>query len=115
MRHSRSLYALATAILLVLSLAPAASSDEAAPAGRVVTSTFVVTGTLPSLSRARAEALVREMGGIATASVTRNTTYLVVGENPGSKLAAAQRLGTAILNEQELLELVDSRAMGAGS
>ena len=44
MRHSRSLYALATAILLVLSLAPAAAGDETAPAARVVTSTFAVTG-----------------------------------------------------------------------
>ena len=64
-----------------------------------------VTGTLPTLSRARAEALVREMGGSVTSSVSRNTTYLVLGENPGSKLATAERLGTEILSEEQLLAL----------
>ncbi len=69
-----------------------------------------VTGTLPNLSRARAEALVREMGGAVTSSVSRNTTYLVLGENPGSKLASAERLGTEILDEGQLLALVGLEA-----
>ena len=69
-----------------------------------------VTGTLPKLSRARAEALVREMGGAVTSSVSRNTTYLVLGENPGSKLASAERLGTEILDEGQLLALVGLEA-----
>ena len=68
--------------------------------------TVCVTGTLPTLSRAKAEALVREMGGNVTSSVSRNTTYLVLGENPGSKLASAERHGTEILSETQLLELV---------
>ena len=68
--------------------------------------TVCVTGTLPTLSRAKAEALVRQMGGNVTSNVSRNTTYLVLGENPGSKLAAAERHGTEILNEAQLMELV---------
>jgi DNA ligase (NAD+) len=68
--------------------------------------TVCVTGTLPTLSRSRAEALVRQMGGNVTSSVTRNTTYLVLGENPGSKLATAERLGTEILSEEQLIALV---------
>ena len=68
--------------------------------------TVCVTGTLPTLSRAKAEALVREMGGNVTSSVTRNTTYLVLGGNAGSKLASAEKLGTEILSEEQLLALV---------
>ena len=74
--------------------------------------TVCVTGTLPTLSRAKAEALVREMGGNVTSSVTRNTTYLVSGENPGSKLASAEKLGTEILSEEQLLALVGVEEAG---
>ena len=74
--------------------------------------TFCVTGTLAGMSRAQAEARVRELGGVCTSSVTSKTKYLVAGENPGSKLATAQRLGTTILNEQEFLELVSAERRG---
>jgi len=68
--------------------------------------TFVITGVLQSMSREEAEARVKELGGRATGSVTRNTDYLVVGANPGSKLARAQELGTKQIDEQEFLRLL---------
>ena len=70
---------------------------------------FVLTGTLATVSRSRAEARIKELGGSTSPSVTRKTDYLVVGNQPGSKLEAARRLGTGLLNEEEFLEL-----LGAG-
>ena len=52
--------------------------------------TFCITGTLAGMSRSRAQARIKQLGGAATSSVTRKTTYLVVGEKPGSKVATAQ-------------------------
>jgi DNA ligase (NAD+) len=69
--------------------------------------TFVITGTLPALSRDDAQALIEAHGGKVTDSVSKKTSYLVVGENPGSKLAKAQALGTKIIGEEELRKLVD--------
>ena len=68
--------------------------------------TFVVTGTLSGFSRSESESRIKALGGKVTSSVTRNTDYLVVGESPGSKLAAAERLGTAILDETAFAELL---------
>ena len=68
---------------------------------------FVITGTLSSLSRSQAEKRVKELGGAASSNVTRKTTYLVVGKDPGSKLASAQRLGTKLLDEDAFLGLLD--------
>ncbi len=70
--------------------------------------TFVITGTLPNLSRNEAKAQIQAQGGKVTESVTKNTNYLVVGENPGSKLEKAQKLGISILNEAELLKLISN-------
>ena len=69
--------------------------------------TFCITGTLSGMSRSRAQARIKQLGGAATSSVTRKTTYLVVGEKPGSKVKTAQRLGTQIINEPALLALLD--------
>ncbi|MCI0788545.1 MAG: NAD-dependent DNA ligase LigA [Chloroflexi bacterium] len=68
--------------------------------------TFVVTGTLSGFSRSESESRIKALGAKVTSSVTRNTDYLVVGESPGSKLAAAERLGTAILDETAFAELL---------
>ena len=76
---------------------------------------FVVTGTLSSMSRSRAELRIKEMGGAVVSSVTRKTDYLVVGEVPGSKLQTAQRLGTELLDEEEFLELLDKKAQQGGT
>jgi len=72
--------------------------------------TFVITGTLPTLSREDAEAMIARHGGKATGSVSRNTSYLVLGENPGSKLEKAESLGVKIISEQELLDLIRARS-----
>jgi DNA ligase (NAD+) len=71
--------------------------------------TFVVTGTLPTMSRNQAADFIRTHGGQVTGSVSKKTDYLVVGENPGSKLGRAQSLGTKIIGEEEL------RALAAGT
>ena len=61
--------------------------------------TFVFTGTLARRSREEAEALVAEQGGKSGSSVSKKTNYVVVGTDPGSKLAKAESLGVPILNE----------------
>ena len=68
---------------------------------------FVVTGTLDSMSRSQAEGRIKELGGSAGSSVTRKTAYLVAGASPGSKLEAARKLNTPILDESEFLELLE--------
>jgi len=67
--------------------------------------TFVITGTLPTMSRDQAGAFIEAHGGKVTGSVSKKTDYLLVGENPGSKLAKAQALGTKIIGEEALREL----------
>jgi DNA ligase (NAD+) len=67
--------------------------------------TFVLTGTLPNLTREQAAELIRSHGGKVTDSVTKKTNYVVAGASAGSKLAKAQTLGIPILDEAALLEL----------
>ncbi len=68
--------------------------------------TFVVTGTLSSMSREEVEAKVREMGGKASGSVSVKTDFVIVGANPGSKYNTAKKLGVKIISEEEFLKLV---------
>jgi len=67
---------------------------------------FVFTGTLSSMTRSEAEELVRKLGGEASSSVSRRTDYVVVGENPGSKLERARQLGVKTITEEEFLRMV---------
>jgi DNA ligase (NAD+) len=67
---------------------------------------FVLTGALPSLSRQQAGDLIAAAGGRVSSSVSAKTDYLVVGEEPGSKLAKARELGTALLDERGLIDLL---------
>lgn len=67
---------------------------------------FVLTGSLASYPRSQAEARLKALGAGIGSSVTKRTTDLVAGADPGSKLARAEKLGTRILNEQEFLELI---------
>ncbi len=69
--------------------------------------TFVFTGGLQSITREQAESLVRQMGGRASGSVSKNTSYVVAGEGAGSKLAKAQQLGVPVLTEEEFLRMVE--------
>ena len=96
-----------------VSLAQAAPAEgrPAIDEGRelpLVGHSFVITGTLASMTRSRAEACIKELGGSISPNVTRKTNYLVLGAEPGSKLEAATRLGTALLKEEEFLELIGS-------
>jgi len=70
---------------------------------------FVITGRLEAFSRQEAEARVKALGGTTGSSVTKKTTYLVVGADPGSKLARAQELGTKQLTEEEFLRLLEQK------
>jgi DNA ligase (NAD+) len=72
--------------------------------------TFVITGTLPSLSRSEAKKLVESHGGKVTGSVSGSTDYLVLGKEPGSKLDQAKKRGVPTLSEEGLRQLIAERA-----
>jgi DNA ligase (NAD+) len=74
--------------------------------GKLSGMTFVVTGTLPTLSRDGVKEFIESNGGKVTDSVSKKTSYLVLGENPGSKAEKAKSLGVKILDEDELRKLV---------
>jgi DNA ligase (NAD+) len=76
------------------------------PAGALAGKTFVLTGTLPTLGRDDAGALIEAAGGKVSGSVSKKTSYVVAGADAGSKLAKAQELGLAILDEAGLLALL---------
>jgi DNA ligase (NAD+) len=72
----------------------------------VVGKTFVLTGTLPTLSRDQVKEMIEALGGKVAGSVSGKTDYVVAGEAAGSKLDKAQQLGVAILDETQLLEML---------
>lgn len=82
------------------------ASERRREGGPLEGKTVVLTGTLPVLTREEAAALVKSAGGKVTSSVSKKTDYVVVGDNPGSKLAKAEKYGTEILDEASLRELV---------
>ncbi len=89
-------------------------AEAASPRGAAILPltglTFVVTGTLPTWSRDEAHEFIKTHGGKVTGSVSAKTSYLVMGENAGSKLTKAQELGVPVLDEAGLRGLVESSA-----
>lgn len=79
----------------------------AAPTGDALAGlTFVLTGTLPDMSRDEASALIKAAGGKVTGSVSKKTSYVVAGEEAGSKLTKAQQLGVPVIDQDKLLEML---------
>ena len=84
-----------------------ASKETAKPADLPLSGqTFVLTGTLSKLTREEATEAIENLGGVVTSSVSRKTTYVLVGESPGSKLEKARRMGIPTLGEKEFLKIV---------
>lgn len=81
-------------------------SETQSGAGVLSGKTFVFTGSLPTLSRTDGEDMVRKAGGTVTSSVSKNTSYVVVGSDPGSKAEKAETLGVPILSESQFLKLL---------
>ena len=88
----------------VVAIPPAVPADD--EAGPLEGKTVVVTGTLEGFDRKSAQAAIRAAGGTAAGSVSKNTDYLLAGENAGSKLAKAQELGVEVLDEDAFRELL---------
>ena len=85
-----------------MNLKSAEKSDDM----RFMGKTFVLTGTLPTLSRTEAAKMIEDLGGKAASSVSKKTDYVVAGEAAGSKLTKAQALGITIIDEQQLLDMM---------
>ncbi len=81
-------------------------SERRAEGGPLGGKTFVITGTLPSLSRDQASAKIKRAGGKVTGSVSKKTDYVVAGDSPGSKLAKAEDLGVEVIDEAGLEKLL---------
>ncbi len=69
--------------------------------------TFVLTGTLPALSRDEASAMIKERGGKVSSSVSKKTDYVLLGENPGSKEGDAKKLGVALIDEKKFRTMLE--------
>lgn len=81
------------------------ASEKEAGDNRFDGKSFVLTGTLETLSRSDAETIIERLGGRASSSVSKKTSYVVAGENPGSKLTKAQTLGIEILTEAQFIAM----------
>ena len=86
--------------------------QSVAAGGALTGLTVVITGTLPTLSRDRATEMIERAGGRVTSSVSKATSLLVAGADAGSKLDKAKALGTAIIDEAELLRRIEAPKRG---
>ncbi len=83
------------------------TSAETVQTGKFTGMTFVLTGTLPTMTRAEASAIVERMGGKVSGSVSKKTTYVLAGEDAGSKLTKAQKLNVPVLDEEAFMRMVN--------
>ena len=98
-----------------LGITPVAARLATAPVVGVFSGkTFVLTGTLPSLSREAAAAKIEAAGGKVSGSVSKKTSYVLAGEEAGSKLEKAQALGVLVIDEAELVRLLGGGLSGGG-
>lgn len=79
---------------------------DIAPEGKFAGKSFVVTGTLESMSREDAHGKIRALGGNVSSAVSAKTSFVLAGENPGSKFEKAKRLGVKVINEKEFLKMI---------
>ncbi|MBQ7654734.1 MAG: NAD-dependent DNA ligase LigA, partial [Clostridia bacterium] len=82
-------------------------SKETAVGDKFASMTFVLTGTLPTYSRKEASDIIEKLGGKVSSSVSKKTTFVLAGEDPGSKLTKAQSLGVSVIDEEEFKKMVD--------
>ena len=101
-RHTAFLQRLAAAGVRLSGNEAEQKQENAAFAGKI----FVLTGTLPTLDRREASAMIEQAGGKASGSVSKKTDYVLAGENAGSKLTKAQELGIAIIDEETFLQML---------
>jgi DNA ligase (NAD+) len=96
--------------LLAVGVAPKnpATASAASMNENIAGKTFVLTGTLPTLTRDEASAMIEAAGGKVSGSVSKKTNYVVAGADAGSKLEKANELGVTVLDEATFRELFDS-------
>jgi DNA ligase (NAD+) len=92
--------------LLDAGVRPSLVEGRVAEKGTIAGKVFVLTGTLPNLTRAQATEKIVSAGGAVASSVTRKTDYVVAGEDSGAKLEAARSLGVPVIGEAELLQML---------
>jgi DNA ligase (NAD+) len=105
--HRALLVRLAQVRTDILAALPEEDAMLASPTGPVAGKTFVLTGTLPTLSRDQAKDMIEALGGKVAGSVSKKTDYVVAGSEAGSKLDKAQQLGVTILDEAQFRELIE--------
>lgn len=84
------------------------SSAPKAGGGKFAGKTFVLTGTLPTMKRSEASKLIEENGGKTSSSVSKKTSYVLAGDEAGSKLTKAQSLGVAVITEKDFLAMLEN-------
>jgi DNA ligase (NAD+) len=83
------------------------ASEEDVGDSRFVGKTFVLTGTLELYTRSQAEEIIEHLGGKTSGSVSKKTSYVLAGANPGSKLTKAESLGVAVLTEEQFRQMIE--------
>ena len=82
------------------------SSEPKSQGGIFTGKTFVLTGTLPTMKRSEASKIIEQNGGKTSSSVSKKTSYVLAGEDAGSKLTKAQTLGVTIITEEQFKEML---------